>query len=123
MSNARKSFASRPTAWSPASPARSQRRSTRRRISPTPPAPSAPRVTTATNTGGWKLTLAKGKPPPSSGTVRAQATAELLELIRQYPKARYHALVLQSINKLYVGLRGQLSDQLREVGFCRQRLS
>lgn len=71
-----------------------------------------------TNASVWKMTF--GRRTPTGG--RGPSAAELLELIRQYPKARYHALVLQHINRLYVGLRGQLSDQLREVGFCRQRL-
>jgi eukaryotic-like serine/threonine-protein kinase len=78
------------------------------------PAPTNPN----TNTSAWKLSFGRRTP---SGT-RGDSAAELLELIRQYPKVRYHALVLQYINRLYVGLRGQLSDQLREVGFCRQRL-
>ena len=35
---------------------------------------------------------------------------------------RYHSLVLTHLNRLYLSLRGHLSDQIREVGFCRQRL-
>ena len=42
--------------------------------------------------------------------------------MRTYAKSRYHSLVLAHLNDLYVGLRGHLSDQIREVGFCRQRL-
>jgi serine/threonine protein kinase len=49
--------------------------------------------------------------------------SELFELMRTYPKLRYQSLVLANVNRLYVGLRGHLSDQIREVGFCRQRLS
>ena len=49
--------------------------------------------------------------------------SDLLELLRAYAKTRYQSLVLRHINRLYVGLRGHLSDQIREVGFCRQRLS
>ena len=45
------------------------------------------------------------------------------ELIRSYPKARYQSLILQQITRLYVSLRGLLSDQLREIGFCRHRLT
>ncbi|MFO0863103.1 MAG: hypothetical protein U0744_00320 [Gemmataceae bacterium] len=48
---------------------------------------------------------------------------ELFELMRAYPKLRYQSLVLANVNRLYVGLRGHLSDQIREVGFCRQRLA
>ncbi len=49
--------------------------------------------------------------------------AELLELLRSYPKVRYQSLILQQITALYVSLRGLLSDQLREIGFCRHRLT
>jgi serine/threonine protein kinase len=79
------------------------------------PAPTTP----ASNPAQWKLSFSRRTPAPG----RNDPTANLIELIRQYPKARFHALALQNINRLYVGLRGQLSDQLREVGFCRQRLS
>jgi serine/threonine protein kinase len=78
------------------------------------PAPTTP----STNATAWKLSFSRRTPGPAKN----DPTAGLLELIRQYPKARYHALVLHNVNRLYVGLRGQLSDQLREVGFCRQRL-
>lgn len=49
--------------------------------------------------------------------------AELLELLRSFPKCRYQSLVLHHITRLYVSLRGHLSDEIREIGFCRQRLS
>jgi len=49
--------------------------------------------------------------------------SDLFDLMKSYPKLRYQSLVLAHINRLYVGLRGHLSDQIREVGFCRQRLS
>ncbi len=78
--------------------------------SPAPPA-------TASNATAWKLSFTRRTPAGA-----ASGAADLLEAMRQYPKARYHALVLHHINRLYLGLRGQLSDQLREVGFCRQRL-
>jgi hypothetical protein len=47
---------------------------------------------------------------------------ELLNLMKTFAKCRYHSLTLLHVNKLYVCLRGFLSDQIREVGFCRQRL-
>jgi hypothetical protein len=47
---------------------------------------------------------------------------ELLELMRAFPKFRYQSLIMQRITALYVSLRGLLSDQLREVDFCRARL-
>jgi eukaryotic-like serine/threonine-protein kinase len=48
---------------------------------------------------------------------------ELSTLLRSYPKTRYQSLVLSQLNGLYVSLRGLLSEQMREIGFCRQRLS
>jgi hypothetical protein len=48
---------------------------------------------------------------------------EVLELLRNYPKWRYQSLVLARVNTLYISLRGQLSDQLREVDYCRARLT
>ena len=57
-----------------------------------------------------------------SGAPAATNAAELLELLRVYAKAQYQALLLTCINRLYISVRGHLSDQLREVGFCRQRL-
>lgn len=50
------------------------------------------------------------------------SAADACELMRTYAKTRYHSLVLTHLNQLYVGLRGHLSDQIREVGFCRARL-
>jgi serine/threonine protein kinase len=48
---------------------------------------------------------------------------QLVELLRTYSKSRYQTLVLQRVNTVLVSLRGQLSDQMREVGFCRNRLN
>jgi serine/threonine protein kinase len=48
--------------------------------------------------------------------------SRLGNLLRQYAKGRYQGLVLQRVVAIYVSLRGQLSDQMREVGFCRNRL-
>jgi hypothetical protein len=69
------------------------------------------------NNSVWKLGFAR-KVPTSPSTFGA----DLLELVRIYAKTRYQCLILNHINRLYVGLRGHLTDQLREVGFCRQRL-
>jgi eukaryotic-like serine/threonine-protein kinase len=69
------------------------------------------------NNSVWKLGFAR-KTPTSPSTFGA----DLLELVRIYSKTRYQCLILTHINRLYVGLRGHLTDQLREVGFCRQRL-
>ena len=58
-----------------------------------------------------------------SGAVAGPSAADIFELVRTYTKTRYHSLVLAHLNHLYLGLRGHLSDQIREVGFCRARLS
>ena len=65
------------------------------------------------------------KPPfgRRSGSGSTSLVVELLELLGAYPKFRYQALIMQRITVLYVSLRGLLSDQLREVDFCRARLS
>lgn len=57
--------------------------------------------------------------PPAAVNLTA---ADLFDLVRTYTKTRYHSLVLSHLNRLYISLRGHLSDQIREVGFCRQRL-
>jgi hypothetical protein len=48
--------------------------------------------------------------------------SETVDLLRVFAKCRYQGLVLQYVNGLYVRLRGFLSDQMREIGFCRTRL-
>lgn len=75
-----------------------------------------PASLTQTNSA-WTFGLTRKSPAagPSFG-------ADLLELLRVYAKTRYQCLILRHISRLYVSLRGHLSDQIREVGFCRQRL-
>jgi len=75
-----------------------------------------PPVTTQT-TPRWKAAFTRR--PAANG----HPGAELVEVLRTYAKCRYQSLVLQYVNGLYVRLRGFLSDQMREVGFCRTRLS
>ena len=65
----------------------------------------------------WTLNMKR------TGAAQAPTPADLFELVRTYTKTRYHSLVLTHLNRLYLGLRGHLSDQIREVGFCRARLS
>jgi hypothetical protein len=48
--------------------------------------------------------------------------AEMRELLAQYPRWRYQHLILRQLTRSYISLRGDLNDQLREVGFCRARL-
>ncbi len=61
--------------------------------------------------------------PPAKGARRyAPDPADVIELLRCYPKWRFQALMLQHVSASFVSLRGNLSDQLREVNFCRLRL-
>ncbi len=57
-----------------------------------------------------------------NGSDKGSPVDELLDLMKTYAKCRYQSLTLLHVNRLYVCLRGFLSDQIREVGFCRQRL-
>jgi hypothetical protein len=63
--------------------------------------------------------LAGRQPTASGGRLPME---HLVEILRVYPKWRYQSLVLQRVGTIYVSLRGQLSDQLREINFCRARL-
>jgi hypothetical protein len=60
---------------------------------------------------------APGKAAPRKGAPSP------VELLRAYAKGRYQTLILQHVCAVFVALRGQLSDQMQEVGFCRNRLS
>jgi serine/threonine protein kinase len=48
---------------------------------------------------------------------------DVLELLRSYPKWRFQALMLQQVSGAFLGLRGHLSDELREINFLRVRLT
>jgi serine/threonine protein kinase len=48
---------------------------------------------------------------------------DVLELMRAYPKWRFQALMLQQVSVAFLGLRGHLSDELREINFLRVRLT
>jgi eukaryotic-like serine/threonine-protein kinase len=52
----------------------------------------------------------------------AAVAAEFRQLVVSYPKLRYQFLILRQMARGYISLRGNLSDELREVGFCRARL-
>jgi hypothetical protein len=58
-----------------------------------------------------------GKSQPGSNGVTL-----LPALLREYGKGRYHYLVLHQVAGAFLVLRGRLSDELREVNFCRARL-
>jgi hypothetical protein len=68
-----------------------------------------------------QLRAGKGPRPPA-GRRAAAGAHPLVELVRSFSKSRYQSLILQRVTSIYVSLRGQLSDQMREVGFCRDRL-
>lgn len=78
---------------------------------------SKPQQPLTQSTPVWKLGLGRKGAAPAS-----HFGADLLELMRVYAKSRYQSLILGLIQRLYVTMRGHLSDQIREVGFCRQRL-
>jgi serine/threonine protein kinase len=53
---------------------------------------------------------------------RKPSPAEIAENLRLYPKWRFQSLILRQVCRIYLTLKGQLGDQLREIQFCRQRL-
>jgi serine/threonine protein kinase len=63
-----------------------------------------------------------GKPAGGKNKQPPPAPADVQELLRCYAKWRYQCLVLQQVTRGLVSLRGFLSDELREVNFCRARL-
>lgn len=58
----------------------------------------------------------------AGGRGTAQFATELVEHLRSYPKFRYQGMVLKLLLTIYTHARNRLSDQLREVGYCRTRL-
>jgi serine/threonine protein kinase len=62
-------------------------------------------------------------PPRRAGEAPPNLAAQANELLRTFCKSRYQSLILQRVISIFVSLRGQLSDQMREVGFCRNRLT
>jgi hypothetical protein len=72
--------------------------------------------------GAYERLMMLTRPLPPDQRRPAIAPAEVLELLRAYPRWRYRSLVLQQVAGVLIGLRGHLSDELREVNFCRVRL-
>jgi hypothetical protein len=62
-----------------------------------------------------------GGPAGPSRTASLTAAA-LLEELRGYARARFQSLVMRQVTAAFVSLRGHLSDELREINFCRVRL-
>ncbi|MFO0928183.1 MAG: tubulin-like doman-containing protein [Gemmataceae bacterium] len=67
-------------------------------------------------------TLADPARPPLPRSVPLTA-AQVQEWLHGYPKWRVQSLILQRLAGTFVALRGHLSDELREVNFCRVRLT
>jgi serine/threonine protein kinase len=53
----------------------------------------------------------------------ASVAGHLVELLRVYPKWQLQSLILQQLINVLVSVRGQISEQLRELNYCRVRLS
>jgi serine/threonine protein kinase len=59
-----------------------------------------------------------------SGVRRRNLPAsEVLALLRSYPKHRFQRQMLHQVISGFIALRGHLTDELREVNFCRVRLT
>jgi serine/threonine protein kinase len=82
--------------------------------SPRPQSPTA-------STPRWRSPFTRRVAPPPP--VPTSTAADFLDLLSSYAKCRYQSMMLMTINSLYVRLRGYLSDQMREIGFCRHRLT
>jgi hypothetical protein len=64
-----------------------------------------------------------GQIQATPGKRSAHLIPDLIEVLRLYPKWRYQSLVLRRLIAIYASLKGQLTDETREVGFCRYRLN
>ena len=53
---------------------------------------------------------------------RKPSAVELADAIRSYPTWRYQSLILRQTCRIYSTIKTHLTDQLRELKFCRQRL-
>ena len=58
----------------------------------------------------------------SSGK-RPALAAEIIDLLRMYPKKRYQSLLSSQVLTTYRGMVGTAPEYLREVTFCRNRLN
>jgi eukaryotic-like serine/threonine-protein kinase len=57
------------------------------------------------------------------GTRKSTIATEVLELLRAFPKKRYHAMIAGFALTVYRGMLGTAPEFLREVNYCRERLS
>ena len=60
---------------------------------------------------------------PGGGRRMAAVHADLGEALREYPRTRYQALLLRRVAVVFTTIRGNLSDQARELTVCRNRLN
>lgn len=49
--------------------------------------------------------------------------SDIVELLRSFAVWRHEGLALQGVVNVFVSLRGHLTDELREIHFCRSRLT
>jgi serine/threonine protein kinase len=56
------------------------------------------------------------------GRVNATLLHSAIELLRVYPRWRYQSSLLHRVVSTYLSLRGHLSEQLRELNYCRTRM-
>src|SRR5262249_22481605 len=80
----------------------------------------ASRTSDATEKVSSGLTAIKNTAP--TGRKLASMVTAVAALVQVYPKWRLQSLILRRVVGVYISLRGSLSDQLRELNFCRGRL-
>jgi hypothetical protein len=69
------------------------------------------------------LRVAAGRPPRAGFKLATKTPEQIVRLSMDYPKWRLQSQMLYHLAAAFVGLRGHLSDELREVNFCRVRLA
>jgi hypothetical protein len=72
---------------------------------------------------GAKAADAYGRLQGGARGGRRLDAAAVVELLRGYGKWRYQSLLLGRVAAAFVGLRGNLSDTLREINSCRDSLT
>src|SRR5262249_14722193 len=72
---------------------------------------------------GVKAAEAYGRLQASARNGRPIEAGSLVDTLRAYGKWRYQSLLLGQVAAAFVGLRGNMSDTLREITSCRDRLT
>ena len=57
-----------------------------------------------------------------ASAIKTPTFAEARTLFADYPKTLYQSLLLRQAGNVFLTLRGQLADEMREINFCRVRL-